>query len=85
MFPQLHLPSFHQMSHKVAHSESLKSAVVTATAVGLVVLSFQAFWVATMSLFTPQFFLLPLYFVITCAMIVLGIHALERHEPAKSR
>lgn len=79
------IPSFKDMYRSAVESEALRAVSITAAAVGLVILSFQALWVATLSLFTLQFFLMPLYFVITCAMIVLGIHALERHEPTQSR
>jgi len=83
MFPEP-LTSLKQSFHNVVQSEGFKSAVITVSAVGLVVFSFQAMWIVTMSVFTVNFWLAPLYFVTACAMIILGLHAMEKHEPQRS-
>lgn len=84
MLSGVQFPDLNQMWCKIVQSKAFKSATVAASAIGLVIFSFQALWVATMSVFTLQFFLMPLYFVVACAMITLGIHTLERHESTKS-
>lgn len=82
---KVQLPSLNQVWVGVTQSEAFKSTATVALAIGLVVISFQGLWAVTMSVFAPQFFLMPLYFVISCAMIILGIQTLERNESTRNR